>query len=60
MNAGVDFAAGGIVLSEEKILLVKNKKGSLYIMLIEKNKLESFNSYIVKEENHVLMWLDEL
>ena len=26
MNAGVDFAAGGIVLSEEKILLVKNKK----------------------------------
>ena len=27
MNAGVDFAAGGIVLSEEKILLVKNKKG---------------------------------
>ena len=27
MNAGVDFAAGGIVLSEEKVLLVKNKKG---------------------------------
>ena len=27
MNAGVDFAAGGIVLSKEKILLVKNKKG---------------------------------
>ena len=26
MNAGVDFAAGGIVLTEEKILLVKNKK----------------------------------
>ena len=27
MNSGVDFAAGGIVLSENKILLVKNKKG---------------------------------
>ena len=27
MNSGVDFAAGGIVLSEDKILLVKNKKG---------------------------------
>jgi len=27
MNSGVDFAAGGIVLFEEKILLVKNKKG---------------------------------
>jgi 8-oxo-dGTP pyrophosphatase MutT (NUDIX family) len=27
MNSGVDFAAGGIVLSENKILIVKNKKG---------------------------------
>ena len=40
--------------------LVKNKKGSLYIMLIEKNKLNKFNSYILNEDNHVLMWLDEL
>ena len=27
MNSGVDFAAGGIVLLEEKILIVKNKRG---------------------------------
>ena len=27
MNSGVDFAAGGVVLLENKILLVKNKKG---------------------------------
>ena len=27
MNLGVDFAAGGVVLIGEKILLVKNKKG---------------------------------
>ena len=27
MNLGVDFAAGGVVLLEKKILLVKNKKG---------------------------------
>ena len=27
MNSGVDFAAGGVVLLEKKILLVKNKKG---------------------------------
>ena len=27
MNSGVDFAAGGIVLSKNKILLVKNKRG---------------------------------
>ena len=26
MNSGVDFAAGGVVLLEKKILLVKNKK----------------------------------
>ena len=27
MNSGVDFAAGGIVLLEQKILIVKNKRG---------------------------------
>ena len=27
MNLGVDFAAGGVVLVGEKVLLVKNKKG---------------------------------
>ena len=40
--------------------LVKNKKGSTYIMIIEKNKLNKFNKYILKENNQVLMWLDEL
>ncbi len=40
--------------------LVKNKKGSSYIMLVEKNKLNQFDSYLSNEENHVLMWLDEL
>ena len=39
--------------------LVKNKKGSLYIMLVEKNKINKFNNYILKEDNRVLMWLDE-
>ena len=27
MNSEVDFAAGGVVLLEKRILLVKNKKG---------------------------------
>lgn len=40
--------------------LVKNKKGSIFIMLIEKNKLDKFKCYISKEDNHILMWLDEL
>ena len=39
--------------------LVKNKKGSIFIMLIEKNKLDRFKGYISKEDNHILMWLDE-
>jgi len=29
VNSGVDFAAGGIVLLEQKILIVKNKRGDL-------------------------------
>ena len=29
-------------------------------MLIEKNKLDKFKCYISKEDNHILMWLDEL
>ena len=27
MNSGVDFAAGGIILLDQKILIVKNKRG---------------------------------
>ena len=40
--------------------LVKNKRGSTYIILIEQNKINQFDSYISHEENHVVMWLDEL
>ena len=40
--------------------LVKNKRGSTYIMLVDKNKLKKFNNYILREDNRVLMWLDEL
>ena len=43
-----------------KCALVKNKEGSLYIMLVEENKLKKFKSYILNEENHILTWLDEL
>ena len=39
--------------------LVKNKRGSTYIMLVDKNKLNKFNNYILKEDSRVLMWLDE-
>ena len=33
MNAGVDFAAGGIVLSEEKILLVQKITENIALLL---------------------------
>ena len=43
-----------------KCALVKNKEDSLYVMLVEENKLKSFENYIKEEENHIVMWLDEL
>jgi len=43
-----------------KCALVKNKKGSTYIMLIEKNKLKLFENYLKREKNQIVMWLDEL
>ena len=40
--------------------LIKNKKGSVFIMIAEKNKLDKFKDYILNEDNQILMWLDEL
>ena len=43
-----------------KCALVKNKDGFLYVMLVMENKLKLFERYIANEENHLVMWLDEL
>ena len=43
-----------------KCALVKNKNGLHYIMLVDKQKMKNFESYILKEKNFIVMWLDEL
>lgn len=42
-----------------KTALVKNAKGQLYIMIVEKDKLESFYQYLNSEKNSVIQWFDE-
>ena len=43
-----------------KCALVRNKNGLHYIMLVDKQKMKNFESYILKEKNFIVMWLDEL
>jgi len=42
-----------------KTALVKNKKGQIYIMIVEKDKLVEFYSYLKKEDNFLIQWFDE-
>ena len=42
-----------------KTALVKNIKGQIYIMLVEKEKIDEFHEYLKKEKNFILEWLDE-
>jgi hypothetical protein len=42
-----------------KTALVKNVKGQLYIMIVEKDKVELFYQYLDSEKNSVLQWFDE-
>ena len=42
-----------------KTALVKNKKGQVYIMIVENNKLTEFYNYIKEESNFLVQWLDE-
>ena len=43
-----------------KCALVKNKEGSFYVMLVSKYKIKKFESYLRKEKNRIVKWLDEL
>ena len=43
-----------------KSALVKNKDGSMYVMLVEEKKIKKFKAYLLSEENHIVFWLDEL
>lgn len=42
-----------------KTALVQNAKGQIYIMLVEKDKIDLFNKYLSEESNYILKWLDE-
>ena len=42
-----------------KTALVRNSIGQLYIMLVEKDKLGIFKTYLREEKNEVIEWLDE-
>ena len=43
-----------------KTALVKNKNGMYYIMIVEKDKIDSFNKYLDEENNQIIQWLDKL
>ena len=42
-----------------KTALVCNSKGQRYIMLVENEKIDDFHTYLEKEANEVVEWLDE-
>ena len=42
-----------------KTAIVKNSLGNIYVMIVEKNKIEDFYEYLDKDKNEVIEWLDE-
>ena len=42
-----------------KTALVKNTQNRYYIMLVEKEKVDEFFSYIYEDQQEVIEWLDE-
>ena len=50
---------GRLINNNFKSALVKNEKKKIYIMIVEKNKIEDFFNYLKKEKNELIEWLDE-
>lgn len=42
-----------------KVALVSNKKGQVYVMIVDAEKMDLFENYCQTEEQKVLEWLDE-
>ena len=42
-----------------KTALVKNSNGRLYIMIVDNEKMDLFESYLIEEEQEVLEWLND-
>jgi hypothetical protein len=43
-----------------KSALVKNLNNQHYIMLVDKNKLKTFEEYLISEKQEIVNWLDEI
>tara|TARA_X000000950_G_scaffold289276_1_gene411525 strand:+ start:84 stop:425 length:342 start_codon:yes stop_codon:yes gene_type:complete len=42
-----------------KTALVQNSKKQIYVMIVEREKIDDFFLYLKKEKNYLLEWLDE-
>ena len=42
-----------------KTAMVKNTYGKFYIMVVDKEKLENFETYLEEEASTIIEWLDE-
>lgn len=42
-----------------KTALVKNSYGKYYIMIVDVEKIQSFNNYLLKDKQKLIEWLDE-
>ena len=42
-----------------KTALVKNLNDMLYIMIVDENKIAEFESYLSKESQKIIQWLDD-
>lgn len=43
-----------------KTALVKNQSGNIYVMVVDKDKAQEFDSYCEKENQLVIEWIDEI
>lgn len=50
---------GRLINQGYKTALVKNSLGMYYIMIVDIEKIQSFNNYLEKDNQKLIEWLDE-
>lgn len=50
---------GRLVKEGFKTALVENQQGKFYIMVVDKDRLDDFHTYLDNSQNQVVEWLDE-
>jgi len=50
---------GRLVDQGFKTALVKNSHGRIYVLVVDKTKMDEFNAYIEEDKQQILEWLDE-